>query len=418
MSKFLPFEEALAVALSLGLASAKEWHAWSKEGLRPPNVPATPNRVYKYSGWQGWGHWLGTGNARRNTTPFLPFDGALAVARSLGLANIFEWQQWCKKGMRPLNVPTNPHKTYKNGGWQGWGHWLGTGNTKHHRATAAAFLPFTEALAVAQSLNLANQKEWRVWCKEGMRPPNVPTCPDRTYKNGGWQGWGHWLGTGNQHTNQYTKEKEFLPFPEAVAVAQSLWLASAFECKQWRKEGMRPANVPACPRKVYNSRGWHGWGHWLGTGNQATQAKQSLPFNEARTVARSLDVANNKECTVWCREGMRPPNVPSNPQATYKDGGWQAGNVAPSEAFLPFDEALRVARQLRLVSSSEWHLWCRSGARPANVPARPDLTYVHDGWTGWVHWLLHENLDAAPASTTSKCEVTDGAGTARKRQRR
>ena len=56
-------------------------------------------------------------------------------------------------------------------------------------------LPFDEALAVAQSLGLANMREWGVWCKEGMRPPKVPSHPDRTYKDGGWQGWVHWLGS-------------------------------------------------------------------------------------------------------------------------------------------------------------------------------------------------------------------------------
>ena len=77
----------------------------------------------------------------------------------------------------------------------GWGHWLGTGNV--HGGVLQQFLPFGEALAVVQSLRLASSKEWRVWCKEGMRPPNVPSNPQQTYKHDGWQGWGHWLGTGN-----------------------------------------------------------------------------------------------------------------------------------------------------------------------------------------------------------------------------
>ena len=54
MSKFLPFDEALDVAQALGLASAKEWKMWSKEGMRPPNVPSNPNATYKNGGWQGW----------------------------------------------------------------------------------------------------------------------------------------------------------------------------------------------------------------------------------------------------------------------------------------------------------------------------------------------------------------------------
>ena len=88
MSKFLPFDEALAVAHSLNLANRFEWQQWGTEGMRPPNVPSMPNRVYKDHGWQGWGHWLGSSNLQ--TKLFLPFGEALAVARSLGLANRFE----------------------------------------------------------------------------------------------------------------------------------------------------------------------------------------------------------------------------------------------------------------------------------------------------------------------------------------
>ena len=145
-----------------------------------------------------------------------------------------------------------------------------------------------------------------------------------------------------------------------------------------------------------------------------------LPFNEAQAVAQSLGLASNKEWGVWCKEGRRPPNVPSRPDKTYKDGGWQGwghwlgtGNTkAATGCFLPFDEALRVARALRLVSSTEWQLWCKSGARPANVPASPDQVYVNDGWWGWEHWLYHANLDTntAPAAATAATKRTAQAG--------
>ena len=105
---------------------------------------------------------------------------------------------------------------------------------------------------------------------------------------------------------------------------------------------MRPPNMPAAPDKIYRDAGWQGWGHWLGTGN--TREK----------------------------------------------------------SFLPFDQALLVARSLRLVSAKEWKLWCRSGARPANVPACPDKAYVHDGWMGWVHWLHHANLGPVVAPTATR----------------
>ena len=186
MSRFLPYGEALAVAQSLGLANSREWKAWCKEGTRPPNVPADPSDTYKHDGWQGWGHWLGTGNQATAAQQFLPFDAALAVAQSLGLANNQEWHAWGKQGIRPANVPGRPDLTYKRDGWRGWGHWLGTGNQ-----LAKDFLLFQEALAVAQSLGLANRAEWHAWCEEGMRPANVPSAPDQVYKHDGWHGWGH-----------------------------------------------------------------------------------------------------------------------------------------------------------------------------------------------------------------------------------
>ena len=57
--QFLPFEDALAVARSLGLNGQKDWEAWSKSGARPASLPARPDRAYEHRGWQGWAHWFG-----------------------------------------------------------------------------------------------------------------------------------------------------------------------------------------------------------------------------------------------------------------------------------------------------------------------------------------------------------------------
>ena len=192
--QFLPFNRALLLARSLGLASEPEWRVWCRAGRRPPELPADPRHVYKDSGWQGWGHWLGTGNAVCNKKEFLPFDEALALARSLQLRGQAEWEAWVRGGFRPANVPSKPDAVYKHAGWQRWGHWLGTGNGAGNKK---AFLPFGEALAVARSTGLSSQREWYVWSKGGLRPPNVPSAPSKTYMGVGWQGWGHWLGSGN-----------------------------------------------------------------------------------------------------------------------------------------------------------------------------------------------------------------------------
>ena len=192
--------------------------------------------------------------------------------------------------------------------------------------------------AVARSLGLTKQFEWNVWCEEGMWPPSVPSHPDQTDKGGGWQGWGHWLGSG-----AVRKASKFAPFGQALAFAQSLGLASQKEWKVWCKEGVRPSNVPSNPQRTYDG-GWQGWGHWLSGWAAGT--------SQGRWVAGAGPLAGHRQ------SGQLDSAIPA--------------------------AALRVARQLRFVSSMESLAWCRSGARPANL----DQVYVHDGWTGWVHWPL------------------------------
>ena len=120
-----------------GMASEKEWRVWSREGMRPRNVPSHPNDVYKDHGWQGWGHWLGTGSQRPRATKFLPFEEALRVARSLRLNTATEWKAWCRTGARPANVPADPAKFYVHTGWMGWEQWLYHANLDAAPALAA-----------------------------------------------------------------------------------------------------------------------------------------------------------------------------------------------------------------------------------------------------------------------------------------
>ena len=159
---------------------------------------------------------------------FLPFEEAAGQAQLLKLNGAKEWQQWCKSGKRPANLPSNPDQSYRNTGWKGWGHWLGTGNVVGKGRVSKRFPPFEEALKYAHSLNLKGVKDWQRWCKSGSRPPHVPSNPDQAYKNTGWQGYGHWLGTGNR----IGKKQTFLPFAEALQYVHP------------------PSLVPACRRRA------------------------------------------------------------------------------------------------------------------------------------------------------------------------
>ena len=190
---FMPFKEALICARALKLKTGKEWEARCRSVARPANIPARPDKFYKHDGWQSWGHWLGTFKVAPKDQQFLPFKTALLCARSWKLTGTVEWEAWAKSSARPANIPSHPERAYKHEGWQGYGHWLGTGKVCVPKDQV--FLSFEKALLYARSVNLRTKLQWELWRKSGARPANVPAGPDKYYKNDGWQGWRHWLGT-------------------------------------------------------------------------------------------------------------------------------------------------------------------------------------------------------------------------------
>ena len=277
----MAFEEGLAFARYLKLTKKSEWREWSKTGQRPPNVPASPDDVYRHTGWQGWPHWLGldTGGAtpaataaepRARPKPPLPYGEARAFAHSLKLASSEEWWDWCMTGERPANIPSNPIDAYRRSGWQGWPHWLGAAANVPANAPAnapakatakgpakgpakSAFLPFGEAQGFASKLSLATKGEWLAWCRSGKRPANVPATPEDTYAQAGWQGYGHWLGRANGRG-----AKAFLPAKDPGSLVYLTFdegRAIACTCRQtWQlcrhaAAGYSPApTIPAAPQ--------------------------------------------------------------------------------------------------------------------------------------------------------------------------
>ena len=124
--KYLSFVDARRIVRSKKLQGIKEWLAWCKAGRRPSNIPAYPGRVYRDGGWVSIPDWLGG----RRRTAFLSFVAARRIVRSKKLGGWKEYRAWCKAG-RPSNIPSNPEKVYRGGGWLSLPDWLGySGRTR------------------------------------------------------------------------------------------------------------------------------------------------------------------------------------------------------------------------------------------------------------------------------------------------
>ena len=158
------------------------------------------------------------------------------MAQSLRLKGKRAWQAWCRhSGARPANVPVNPDYSYKSMGWQGWGDFLGTGSLSTAEVRRQ-FLSFKDARDFVTTLELGSQKEWSEWSKACPRPSNIPAHPQETYRQDGWQGWPHWLGT---RTSRIMPQQTFLPFEEAADFVQSLNLRSWQAWRHFAKSDAR-----------------------------------------------------------------------------------------------------------------------------------------------------------------------------------
>jgi len=312
---------------------------------------------------------------------FRDFESAREFARSLNLKGTNAWQAYWKSNTLPPNTSSRPDYVYKNKGWTDWGDFLGTGNVASYKIY---FRSFTEASEFARNLNLKHWKEWREYAKSGNRPDDIPSNPNRHYKNKGWTDWGDFLGTGTISSNKI----EFHPFKEAREFARSLNLKGTNAWQAYWKSNTLPPNTSSRPDYVYKNKGWTDWGDFLGTGNVASYNIQFHSFESTKEFARSLDIQTWKEWQEYCKSGNKPDDIPANPNRTYKKEwvSWgdflKTGRIQTQQKnknYLPFTEARNIVRKLAIkYNIKNWAGWKKAvveGKIPDNIPTRPEVTY-------------------------------------------
>ena len=237
---YRPFLEARQFAQSLKLPSITAWYAYFKNNEQPNDISKNPNITYGSDGWDGWSDWLGTKIVSNSQKKFLPFEEAKQYVKKLGFKSIASWTDYCRKGLRPENIPMNPSGAYKNKGWSGWGDWLGTGNVAFRNRIYRAF---DEARQFVRSLELKNQNHWKIYCKSGNKPKDISSSPHIAYKDKGWKGWGDWLGTGNVALSKTVSRS----FEDAKSFIQCMNFKSVKSWRQYCKDGDKPVDIPSRP---------------------------------------------------------------------------------------------------------------------------------------------------------------------------
>lgn len=246
---FMSFEEARDFVHTLSLKSQIEWFEYVKSPQKPNDIPANASVFYKNRGWISWGDWLGTYEIASYNKIYRSFYDARKFARSLGLNGQNDWIEYHKSGKRPLDIPASPSVVYKHKGWVSWHDWVGK-----------EFLSFNDAREFVQKLNLKSSTDWINYVKTGKKPENIPSTPQKVYKNKGWISFGDWLGTNTVSVNK----RNFREFNDARNFVHELFFKNIDAWKKYTKSGEKPNDIPVSPNLTYKNSGWVSWSDWLG----------------------------------------------------------------------------------------------------------------------------------------------------------
>jgi superfamily II DNA or RNA helicase len=376
-----PFPDAHLFVKNLKFNSTADWRRYINSSDKPPDIPSTPNYIYKNTGWKSWGDWLGNERIATNLREYLDFESARKIIQSLNLKSIKFWKEYCNSGKKPLTIPSLPDKVYKNKGWISWGNWLGTNQIASFQRE---YRSFDKARLFVRALKIQSVDEWRMFCKSENLPLDIPKSPEHVYKNKGWVNYNDWLG-----------KKNYQSFEDAKIFARKLKLTSAKEWSNYIKHNKIPEDIPISPNSVYSKLGWKGWGDWLGSGYVANQNRDYRKYQSAKTFIQKLGLKSVAEWKDYCRSGNKPSDIPNNPDQYYKNKGWRSfgdwlgtGTVAPHKiSFRSFLEARKFVHTLKLKSNAEWRQYSKSHKRPKDIPGNPARVYKNEGWKGFGDWL-------------------------------
>ncbi len=208
------FDKARAFVRRLSLKSQADWVDYCSSGKKPADVPSSPEYVYAKEGWMGYGDWLGTGAVSNRVRQYRSLKRARAFVRRLGLKSRDEWDECCKSGKKPTDIPAAPWQKYA-------GHRL--------EDCSPTWRNFQDARTFVRGLRLKSVTEWNNYCRSGKKPADIPYGPAQVYAGRGWRGWGDWLGTGRIASQL----QPFRSFPNAREFVRGLKLKSQKEWKDY-----------------------------------------------------------------------------------------------------------------------------------------------------------------------------------------
>ena len=308
--KILPFAEAQKFVQSIGVESQQHYRLLRKEGLIPNDMPASPDKEYKGTGWTTWGDFTGSGNVSHKNKEFFSFEDAQKLVQSMKIESMDHYHLLRKKGLLP-NMPARPDKIYKNKGWVNWRHFFGK--------VEKEFLSFEEAQKLVQSMNILSSTQYNSFKKNGLFPEdNMNATPSKFYKDKGWKGWKDFLGTTKMM--KYNQAKKYAIHEAKVNTVE--------EFIEWLNSDQVPLKFPQNPAEFYEE--WTNAKDFLDLNNET----EIITHLEFKKFVQKLNLKTKRDYTQWwIAFGKNLDFMPRHPETFYEKEweGWDNYLIPPQK---------------------------------------------------------------------------------------
>jgi superfamily II DNA or RNA helicase len=212
LRKYRSYEEAQAFAHSLKLKRKEDWPLYVKGHFPdlpplPSDIAACPDKTYRRKDYgqkwseNGWGDFLGTGRVsnKNKAKKYLAYEEGKAFVQPLKLKSSGDWRKYIRGEMPhlpplPQGMPKKPDQVYENFEWSAF---LGAEISKMN--SKREFWSFEKAKNFIKNLGLKSFEDWIAYCASKLlhlpeKPLEIPSNPQKKYKDSGWQGYADWMG--------------------------------------------------------------------------------------------------------------------------------------------------------------------------------------------------------------------------------
>ena len=219
----------------------------------------------------------------------LSFNEAKRVCRE---HKVSSWQDYNERYKDiHFDLPSDPRLFYKDAGWTSWKEFLGT-----------ALLSFEQAKQLCREHKVSSQVDYKKRFKDIHL--NLPSAPQISFKDKGWNGWKCFLG------------KSIVSFDQAKQLCKEHEVLGKNDYYK-RYKDIHP-QLPSNPNVVYKDSGWNGWGEFLATGT--TRRTKFLSYSQAQKFCKKHKVLDSLD--YHKRYKNLHPQLPNSPNVIYKDAGW------------------------------------------------------------------------------------------------